>query len=155
VRTECLDWLLIRNAAHLHRVLAIYLEHYNTARPHRSLDLQTPLEPSAVEDDGRPIERIDLLGGLLHQIPARRLTTARRNPFHSPCRSTLDTTTISTSPPAQRGREDSFEFPTSGLGGHPRPWENKRHGLRHQPIVEWHPSPASIHHNARVFFRLT
>ncbi len=32
-RTECLDWLLIRNAAHLHRVLAIYLEHYNTARP--------------------------------------------------------------------------------------------------------------------------
>jgi Integrase core domain len=52
-RTECLDWLLIRNAAHLHRVLAIYLEHYNTARPHRSLDLQTPLEPSALEDDGR------------------------------------------------------------------------------------------------------
>jgi putative transposase len=67
VRTECLDWLLIRNAAHLHRVLAIYLEHYHTARPHRSLDLQTPLEPSALEDDGRPIERIDLLGGLLHQ----------------------------------------------------------------------------------------
>ena len=66
-RTECLDWLLIRNATHLHRVLAIYLEHYTTARPHRSLDLQTPLEPSALEDDGRPIERIDLLGGLIHQ----------------------------------------------------------------------------------------
>jgi hypothetical protein len=58
---------LIRNAAHLHRVLAICLEHYHSARPHRSLDLQTPLEPSAVEDDGRPVERIDLLGGLLHQ----------------------------------------------------------------------------------------
>jgi putative transposase len=38
-RTECLDWLLIRSAAHLHRVPAIYLEHYHTARPHRSLDL--------------------------------------------------------------------------------------------------------------------
>jgi len=47
-------------------VLAIYL---TTATPlaHRSLDLQTPLEPSALEDDSRPIERIDLLGGLIHQ----------------------------------------------------------------------------------------
>jgi len=44
VRSECLDWLLIRNAAHLHRVLTIYLEHYNTARPHRGLDLQTPVD---------------------------------------------------------------------------------------------------------------
>jgi transposase InsO family protein len=33
VRTECLDWILIRNARHLHRVLTVYLHHYNTARP--------------------------------------------------------------------------------------------------------------------------
>jgi putative transposase len=43
VRTECLDWLLIRNRRHLEHVLAVYVEHYNSARPHRSLDLQTPL----------------------------------------------------------------------------------------------------------------
>ena len=46
VRTECLDWLLIRNRRHLERVLAVYVEHYNSARPHRSLDLQTPLPAS-------------------------------------------------------------------------------------------------------------
>ena len=43
VRTECLEWLLIRNRRRLERVLAVYVEHYNSARPHRSLDLQTPL----------------------------------------------------------------------------------------------------------------
>jgi integrase-like protein len=47
VRTECLDWTLIWNAQHLHRVLTQYLEHYNTARPHRSLDLEVPA-PKAV-----------------------------------------------------------------------------------------------------------
>ena len=31
VRTECLDWLLIRNRRHLERVLAVYVEHYNSA----------------------------------------------------------------------------------------------------------------------------
>jgi hypothetical protein len=34
VRTECLDWLLIRNHRHLERVPAVYAEHYNSARPH-------------------------------------------------------------------------------------------------------------------------
>ena len=43
VRTECLDWLLIRSGRHLEHVLAVYVEHYNSARPHRSLDLQTPV----------------------------------------------------------------------------------------------------------------
>jgi len=67
-RTECLDWLLIRNAQHLHRILTIYLQHYNSARPHRGLDLQTPVEaPATPEDASGPIERIDVLGGLIHQ----------------------------------------------------------------------------------------
>jgi transposase InsO family protein len=38
-RRECLDWLLILNRRHLERVLTEWLEHYNTARPHRGLDL--------------------------------------------------------------------------------------------------------------------
>jgi putative transposase len=67
-RTECPDWLLIRNARHLHRVLTIYLQQYNTARPHRSLDPPTPLDaPAASQERGGPIERIDVLGGLIHQ----------------------------------------------------------------------------------------
>jgi putative transposase len=70
VRTECLDWLLIRNRRHLEHVLAIYVEHYNSARPHRSLDLQTPLPGGqAPARIGRvdQVERIDRLGGLIHE----------------------------------------------------------------------------------------
>jgi putative transposase len=69
VRTECLDWILVRNAGHLRRVLSAYLDHYNTARPHRGLKLQIPIEatgPATHTDDG-PIERTDVLGGLIHE----------------------------------------------------------------------------------------
>jgi transposase InsO family protein len=72
VRSECLDWTLIWNERHLHRVLTEYLRHYHAARPHRSLDLQPPdptrrltlVEPSTVE---RTVQRIDVLGGLIHE----------------------------------------------------------------------------------------
>jgi transposase InsO family protein len=70
VRTECLDWLLIRNPRHLEHVLGVYVEHYNSARPHRSLDLQTPLPahpPSARTGRVGPIERVDRLGGIIHE----------------------------------------------------------------------------------------
>jgi transposase InsO family protein len=40
VRAECLDWLLILNRRHLERVLRVYVEHYNTQRPHRALALR-------------------------------------------------------------------------------------------------------------------
>jgi transposase InsO family protein len=52
VRTECLDWVLIFNRRHLHRVLAAYLRHYNTARPHRGLGLAVP-QPKPVTATGR------------------------------------------------------------------------------------------------------
>lgn len=39
VRGECLDWLLIMNRHHLERVLRVFVDHYNTHRPHRSLNL--------------------------------------------------------------------------------------------------------------------
>jgi putative transposase len=42
VRTECLDWILVRSRRHLERVLRDYIEHYVRARPHRGLDLKTP-----------------------------------------------------------------------------------------------------------------
>ncbi|HEY8111837.1 MAG TPA: integrase core domain-containing protein [Actinomycetes bacterium] len=72
VRTECLDWILIRSTRHLHRVLTVYLHHYNIARPHRSLDLQTPLTvPSPAESrhgvGDQPIECVDVLDGLIHE----------------------------------------------------------------------------------------
>ncbi|HCP61108.1 MAG TPA: integrase, partial [Actinobacteria bacterium] len=53
VRTECLDWTLVRGRGHLERVLRIYAEHYNAERPHRGLGLATP-ESSGAEPDQRP-----------------------------------------------------------------------------------------------------
>jgi putative transposase len=68
VRVECLDWLLILNRRHLERVLRVYVEHYNTHRPHRALRLQPPQPreppPSAIVGE---IERHDSLGGLIHE----------------------------------------------------------------------------------------
>src|SRR6266566_512270 len=50
VRAECLDWLLILNRRHLERVLRVYVNHYNTQRPHRALELRPP-------DPGEPPSR--------------------------------------------------------------------------------------------------
>jgi transposase InsO family protein len=68
VRTDCLDWVLIFNQADLHRVLSVYLAHYNSARPHRSLNLEVPV-PATDRDRaaGGAIERVDVLGGLIHE----------------------------------------------------------------------------------------
>jgi putative transposase len=70
-RAECLDWLLIVNRRHLERVLRIFVGHYNSHRPHRSLNLRPP-EPSARRLRALPrpiaaIERRDRLGGLIHE----------------------------------------------------------------------------------------
>jgi putative transposase len=71
VRTECLDWLLIWNRRHLEQVLTVYVEHYNTARPHRGINLGVPLadgEPAPASlAEIRRIDRVDVLGGLLHE----------------------------------------------------------------------------------------
>ena len=67
VRAECLDWLLIRNRAHLEHVLTIYVRHYNAARPHRSLHLQIPQPTPPPTATDAPIRRVDRLGGLLHE----------------------------------------------------------------------------------------
>jgi len=79
VRAECLDWLLIVNRRHLERVLRIFVEHYNTQRPHRALKLHAPqrAEPPPTPAIGE-IRRHDRLGGLTHR---------RRRPPGGPRRS--------------------------------------------------------------------
>jgi len=72
VRSECLDWTLIWNDRQLYRVLTEYLRHYNTVRPHRSLDLWPPrpasrlrlVEPGTAE---MSVQGVDVLGGLIHE----------------------------------------------------------------------------------------
>ncbi|MDX3100908.1 integrase core domain-containing protein [Nonomuraea angiospora] len=68
LRRELLDRILIVNARHLRRVLAIYEIHFNEHRPHRSLGQAAPLRalPDAVKDDIEVIRR-DRLGGLIHE----------------------------------------------------------------------------------------
>jgi len=67
VRAECLDWLLIWNRRHLERVLSAYVAHYNLARPHRGLGLEVPVAPDGLPRPTGPIERVDVLGGLIHE----------------------------------------------------------------------------------------
>jgi putative transposase len=72
VRGECLDWTLIWNQHQLHRVLTEYLEHYNTVRPHRALDLDPPRPARPVGVIGpasvpAAVQRLDVLGGLIHE----------------------------------------------------------------------------------------
>jgi hypothetical protein len=68
IRAECLDWLLILNRRHLERVLHVYIDHYNTQRPHRALKLQPP-DPGEPPPPppSREIHRRDRLGGLVHE----------------------------------------------------------------------------------------
>ena len=68
-RTECLDWLLVLGPRHLDRVLRVYVEHYNTERPHRALGRHPPLatQPPTPPPPQAAIERRDRLGGLLHE----------------------------------------------------------------------------------------
>jgi putative transposase len=66
-RRECLDWLLILNRRHLEHVLHIFVDHYNTHRPHRSLDLAPPDAIVRPVSPSRDIQRRDSLGGLIHE----------------------------------------------------------------------------------------
>jgi putative transposase len=71
VRRDCLDWLLISGRRQLERVLRVYVDHYNTHRPHRALGLTAPLpEPRLRLVGPSPpdqIQRRDRLGGLIHE----------------------------------------------------------------------------------------
>lgn len=70
VRAECLDQTVILGRRHLERVLAEYVRHHNTHRPHRGLSLAVPARVEATSDapttTGRVVRR-DVLGGLIHE----------------------------------------------------------------------------------------
>lgn len=72
LRRECLDRMLILGRRHLAAVLAEYVEHYNSHRPHRSLEQRCPRSwdkaPTALVDvDPERLRRTDRLGGLIHE----------------------------------------------------------------------------------------
>ena len=66
-----LDWTLIWSRRHLEGVLHRYLEHYNAGRPHRGLDLEVPMPAPGTTVTALPtggqVERVDVLGGVIHE----------------------------------------------------------------------------------------
>ena len=68
LRRECLDHILITGPRHLEVVLREYVQHFNTHRPHRSLE-QRPPTASTPPHPGPAIRvlRRDRLGGLVHE----------------------------------------------------------------------------------------
>ncbi len=75
-RRECLDWILILNRIHLERVLAEWFEHYNRARPHRALELRTPIARSDPVPTAGPVTCTERLGGLLREYTREPLPAA-------------------------------------------------------------------------------
>ncbi|MHB1777556.1 MAG: integrase core domain-containing protein [Acidimicrobiales bacterium] len=72
MRRECLDRMLILGRRHLEAVLAEYVEHYNSHRPHRSLSQRPPTgsdatPPTTGDVDTARLRRADRLGGLIHE----------------------------------------------------------------------------------------
>jgi putative transposase len=62
--------MLVLGRRHLERVLGVYVQHYNRERPHRGLDLATPIgsqDPPREASDADPVRRRDVLGGLIHE----------------------------------------------------------------------------------------
>jgi transposase InsO family protein len=71
IRRDCLDWILIVNRRQLEHILRVYVDHYNTHRPHRALDLRPPAPERRLRLVSSPpphhIHRRDRLGGLIHE----------------------------------------------------------------------------------------
>jgi putative transposase len=69
LRRECLNNILIAGPRHLDQVLAEFVEHYNTHRPHRPLDQQPPAGRATSTPPSANIRHLrrDRLGGLIHE----------------------------------------------------------------------------------------
>ncbi|MHB8508459.1 MAG: transposase [Candidatus Dormibacteria bacterium] len=60
--------MIVIDERHLHALLTDYIYYYNVDRPHRSLDLQSPVLRAPSRDG--PIVRRPVLGGL-HNVYSR------------------------------------------------------------------------------------
>jgi putative transposase len=77
LRRELLARVLVVNERHLRRILTIYLDHFNNARPHRTLGQLAPVQaetqpPSVTNLVDHQVHRRPILGGLTseYQIAA-------------------------------------------------------------------------------------
>ena len=66
LRQECLNHMIPMSERHLRQVLLEYADYYNSTRPHRTLGLETPEGPRAVQSEG-PVTATPVLAGLHHR----------------------------------------------------------------------------------------
>jgi len=67
IRRECLDHVIVRNGAHLLRILRDYFTYYHDARSHLSLDRNAPLPRKVEPPSCGHVVAIPHLGGLHHR----------------------------------------------------------------------------------------
>jgi putative transposase len=72
LRRELLDRVLVVNEHHLRRILTIYLHHFNTTRPHRTLEQLAPAQaetqpPPVINLADHHVRRRSILGGLTNE----------------------------------------------------------------------------------------
>jgi transposase InsO family protein len=71
VRRECLDRVVVLNAAGLRRVLTDYVEYYLRSRTHLSLNRDAPVSRAVVPPADGDIASIPQVGGLHHRYERR------------------------------------------------------------------------------------
>ncbi|MHC4696178.1 MAG: integrase core domain-containing protein [Planctomycetota bacterium] len=67
VRRECLNHSIVLNERHLRRILTDYFHYYHHARPHFSLDRQSPIEREVDPPERGKVIAIPQVGGLHHR----------------------------------------------------------------------------------------
>ena len=69
LRRELLDRTIIWNQRHLQRLVIDYIDHYNTHRPHRSLDQRPPVATDTADQPDRHLQvvRTARCGGLINE----------------------------------------------------------------------------------------
>lgn len=77
LRRELLDRVLVVNECHLRRIITTYLDHFNAARPHRTLAQLAPAQaetqpPPVIDLADHQVRRRPILSGLTseYQIAA-------------------------------------------------------------------------------------
>ncbi|MDQ3761907.1 MAG: integrase core domain-containing protein [Actinomycetota bacterium] len=81
LRRELLDRILTLNQRHLRRILATYLNHFNTARPHRTLGQLTPIQAET-----QPPRVLNLADHQVAADPSSADSPASISPQHDPTR---------------------------------------------------------------------
>ena len=81
IRRECIDHVIVVNAAGLHQVLTGYIAYYMQARTHLALEKDAPISRQVMPPSAGCIVATPQVGGLHHRYD--RAAASRRHPAHS------------------------------------------------------------------------